>query len=164
MTTFNNLFSKGKSHVIGLRVLSHVLLTVFLEVHMSRVLCVLFLGWSFCCYLASSKKLSFVCPVPLTCAFYQELVAHFNNPWLSCYMSYCLNTLDHTYLPHNRNLQRGKTKPKPCPPPRLHLVLFLGWMITSCKQQHGWVREQYSRGVPSGRTAALASRTLSVSS
>lgn len=35
MTTFNNLFSKEKSHGIGLRVLSHVLLTVFLELDMS---------------------------------------------------------------------------------------------------------------------------------
>jgi hypothetical protein len=35
MTTFNNLFCKEKNRVIGLQVLSHVLLTVFLELHTS---------------------------------------------------------------------------------------------------------------------------------
>lgn len=123
MTTFNNLFSMEKSHGIGLRVLSHVLLTVFLELDMSRVPSVFFLGWSFCFYLASSDKMSFVRPVPFTHAFYKEHIAHFNNPRLS--MSYCLNALDHTHLPHNRNPQRGKPNQNLAPPTPVFILFCI---------------------------------------
>lgn len=165
MTTFNNLFSKEKSHGIGLRVLSHVLLTVFLELDMSWVPSVFFLGWSFCFYLASSDKMPFVRLVLFTHAFYKEHIAHFNNPRLSCYMSYCLNALDHTHLPHNRNPQGGKTKPKSRPPSPVFILFCIldGWQMHAATT---WLDllEHCSRGVPSWRTLALALGTLTASS